>query len=153
MLSFSRKSIFDPGFTGLLVNPVNCVGTMGKGLAKEFSLRFPGLLADYRRECLSGRLSLGGYYFWFVPGGQPLAVVNLPTKRHWREGSAWEPIAESLARITDVLMSCGEDVTKLSLACPKLGCGLGGLAWAEVRPRLVHSLTRLGTVMDVTICE
>ncbi len=117
-----------------LVNTVNCVGVMGKGVAEQFKQRFPAMFDDYKARCDRKGVRLGEPYLYRDLSG--LQIVNFPTKDHWRSPS----------RITDI--ECGLDYLAAhaagwkiaSLALPPLGCGNGGLEWAEVGPLIYRKL-------------
>lgn len=120
-----------------LVNAVNCVGVMGKGIALEFKRRYPAMYADYAQRCATGSVRPGEPYLF---AGQPLPwILNFPTKRHWRSPSRLEDIVAGLANLERHYQAWG--IT--SLATPALGCGLGRLAWREVGPILYQGLSRL----------
>ena len=138
MIEFREGSLFDSGASAL-VNPVNVVGVMGKGLALEFSKRFPKASADYRAACADGRIKLG-QVFAVEEGG--ITVLHFPTKQHWRNPSKLEYITEGLYSLVEMLQARG--IT--SVAIPPLGCGCGGLDWARVRPLIVSALDRLPDV-------
>ena len=115
-----------------LINPVNCVGVMGRGLALAFSRRYPEILAPYRAACRTGGLRPGRVMIHKLAQrqpGDPVYVVHFPTKRHWRDASRIEDIAVGL---TDLAARCGGAAGIRSIAVPALGCGLGGLPWAAV---------------------
>lgn len=114
-----------------LVNPVNCVGIMGKGLALQFRRAFPENFRAYAEACRQGRVRLGELFVFSLPGtAQPRFLVNLPTKAHWRDGSQLEDLARGLEALRIwILVSAVR-----TIAVPALGCGLGGLRWEQVRP-------------------
>lgn len=120
-----------------LVNPVNCVGVMGKGLAKAFKERFPENFKLYQQACSTGQMQIGKL---LVTGSQPL-IINLPTKQHWRSKSKLEDVAQGIKS----LVVCLEKQHITSVAIPKLGCGLGGLDYDEVLPVLKQHLEPLAT--------
>lgn len=132
-----------------LVNTVNCVGYMGRGIALQFRRAFPSNFKVYERECKQGAMEPGKMLI--VETGQltgPKYIVNFPTKRHWRGKSRIEDIEAGL----DALVA---DVKRLgirSIAIPPLGCGLGGLDWADVRPRIERAFAPL-TEVTVLIYE
>lgn len=120
-----------------LINPVNCRGVMGAGLAKAMAERFPGILAPYKRACETGALKPGLVQMIRVDraSGQAskdgdLWICNLPTKDDWRAPSRLEWIETALAKLPDAFEKRGIR----SVAVPMLGAGLGGLDWAEVHP-------------------
>lgn len=119
-----------------LVNPVNTVGVMGKGLALQFKRAFPEIFHAYAAACRAGEVSPGRMHLAELPDGR--WVVNFPTKRHWRERSRMEDIEAGLDDLARVI----EERGIRSIAVPPLGCGNGGLPWAAVR-RLVRN--KLGT--------
>lgn len=127
-------SIFD-STAQVLVNPVNCVGVMGKGLAKEFAKRFPEIIAPYKRDCKSGQLDLGHVKLYGISAGR--FVACFPTKCHWRGCSHLDDIYDGLLSLRGKVMRHGIE----SMAIPALGCGLGGLHWeTDVRPLIYENL-------------
>jgi len=112
-----------------LVNPVNCVGAMGRGLALQFKERYPDMFAEYRRRCRDGSLRPGCVMLYPIRGPVPRFLVGFPTKDHWRDPSRLEWVRAGLHGLADVC----EDRGIASIAVPPLGCGLGGLRWPDVR--------------------
>jgi O-acetyl-ADP-ribose deacetylase (regulator of RNase III) len=114
-----------------LVNTVNCVGEMGKGLALQFKQAFPENFEEYRRACQSGEVKPGQMFI--VPTGRltnPRYIINFPTKRHWKNPSRIEAIETGLLALIETVKQFG----MRSIAVPPLGCGNGGLAWSRVAP-------------------
>lgn len=139
-----------------LVNTVNCVGVMGKGLALEFKRRFPNMFRTYALACKCGEVRVGRMCVVDVhgesadrphsPGLQddwtPLftnRVVNFPTKENWRNPSKLEYIESGL----DDLRRCIVNMKFKSIAVPALGCQNGGLDWDVVRPLIEKKLDGL----------
>lgn len=120
-----------------LVNTVNCVGVMGKGIALAFKKRFPDMFADYAARCERSAVHLGEPYIF--KGRMHPWVVNFPTKDHWRAVSRLSDIVQGLEHLEAHLAEWG--VT--SLAVPPLGCGNGQLEWKVVGPTLYRHLSRL----------
>lgn len=121
------------------VNPVNTVGVMGAGLAAQFAARYPGLLEDYKSACASGALRAGTVHTFTLSHFPPRHIINVPTKRHWRQPS-------TLADVRAGLDALAEEIVRLelsSLALPALGCGLGGLAWEPVLQATTEALSGL----------
>ena len=119
----------------VLVNPVNCVGVSGKGLAKEFKARFPLNEMYYRGKCLGGAMDVGKVLPYGVvgcSGDVDSFVVNFPTKRHWRERSDLEFIERGMVSLVDWINSLMEKNGSLSIGVPALGCGEGGLFCGDV---------------------
>ncbi len=136
LISFRTGDLLDEDAEAL-INPVNCVGVMGRGIALQFKKKYPGNFRAYvaackRKEIVPGRM------FVFETGAllYPRFIVNFPTKRHWRGKSRLRDIEDGL-----------EDLARLirerrirSIAVPALGSGLGGLDWSDVRPRIEETL-------------
>jgi O-acetyl-ADP-ribose deacetylase (regulator of RNase III)/uncharacterized protein YwgA len=117
-----------------LVNTVNCVGVMGKGIALEFKKRFPEMFDDYVQRCKEKQVRLGRPYLW-----KPLLppwILNFPTKNHWRSVSRLQDIIAGLRHLEKNYKKWG--IT--SLAIPPLGCGHGQLEWRVVGPTLYRYL-------------
>jgi O-acetyl-ADP-ribose deacetylase (regulator of RNase III) len=126
-----------------LVNTVNTVGVMGRGIALQFQRAFPANYAAYKKAC-DQKSVVPGQMFIFeetVLGG-PRWIVNFPTKRHWKGKSRLEDIASGLADLTHQVERLGI----LSIAIPPLGCGLGGLDWNEVKPLIEKAFAPLPQV-------
>jgi len=137
MIEAVRKGdLFESG-AQTLVNTVNTVGVMGKGVALEFKRRFPEMFADYQRRCHAGEVRLGEPYLW--RGLIEPWVVNFPTKDHWRSVSRLADIERGLTYLAGHIAEW--DVA--SLAVPPLGAGSGGLDWATVGPTIYRHLERL----------
>ena len=126
-----------------LVNAVNTVGVMGKGIALQFKNRFPANMKCYADACKQGQVVTGQMFV--TETGEligPRWIVNFPTKQHWRDGSRLEWIDAGLQDLRRFIVQ--EGVT--SVAIPALGVGNGGLSWAEVQPRLEAALNDLSNV-------
>jgi O-acetyl-ADP-ribose deacetylase (regulator of RNase III) len=123
-----------------LVTTVNTKGVMGKGVALRFRRAYPDNYKAYRAACAAGNVRLGRM-FVFDTGrlGRPRYVINFPTKDHWRSRSRLTDIEVGLGDLRRVLAELGVQ----SVALPPLGCGLGGLRWSEVRPRIEAALADL----------
>ncbi len=144
MLTWTQGDILTSE-TEALVNTVNCVGVMGRGIALQFKRRFPENFKAYAAACKRGEVEPGRMFVFetgrIVP---PQFVINFPTKRHWRAKSRIEDIKAGL----DGLVGEIKDRKIKSIAIPPLGSGLGGLDWGEVR-RLIE--TALGGLEDVSV--
>jgi len=123
-----------------LVNTVNCVGFMGRGIALQFKRVWPENFKAYAAACRRGEVQ-PGRMFVFETGQltPPRYIINFPTKRHWRGQSRIEDIEAGLADLVAVVRGRGIR----SIAIPPLGAGLGGLDWKEVRSRIAHALGAL----------
>jgi len=123
-----------------LVNTVNTVGIMGKGIALQFKKAFPANFNTYEKACKSGDVVLGSMFVF--DNGQLVAprwIVNFPTKGHWRSKSRMADIEDGLEDLATVIANRG--IT--SIALPPLGCGNGGLDWADVEPLIRRKLEGL----------
>jgi O-acetyl-ADP-ribose deacetylase (regulator of RNase III) len=126
-----------------LVNTVNIDGVMGKGIALQFARAFPDILPPYEAACRAGELAPGRVQIIERPGLlQPQFIINFPTKRHWRGKSRLADIDAGLVDLVRVVRERGIR----SVAVPPLGCGLGGLAWQDVRPRIEAAFAELPEV-------
>jgi len=123
-----------------LVNTINCVGIMGRGVALQFKEAFPENFKAYVAACTREEVR-PGRMFIFETGflGNPKYIINFPTKRHWRGMSRMEDIEAGLQALAEEIRVRGIR----SVAMPPLGSGLGGLDWAAVRPRIEAALASL----------
>lgn len=126
-----------------LVNTVNCVGVMGKGIAKCFKERYPDMYKDYKRRCTCGVVRPGTPYLFDDILGT--SILNFPTKDHWRSPSRLSYIREGL----DWFCAHWDELGITSIAFPPLGCGNGGLNWREVGPIMYEKLK--GLPIDIEI--
>lgn len=142
MIEFRQDNIFTADAEAL-VNTVNCVGVMGRGIALQFRKAFPENFTAYKAACDHGEVRPGKLFIHSL--GQltnPRYIINFPTKDHWRGNSRIEYIDSGLKAMVEAIRQL--DVH--SIAIPPLGCGLGGLAWADVRPRIEQALQGLPDV-------
>lgn len=132
-----------------VVNTVNCVGVMGRGIALQFRNAYPENYEAYVEACEREEVQ-PGKMFVFETGELtgPRYIINFPTKRHWRGKSRMEDIDSGLRALVEVL----REKKIRSVAIPPLGSGLGGLDWSDVRPRIVAALGGLDDV-KVSIYE
>ena len=126
-----------------LVNTVNCVGVMGKGIALEFKKRFPEMFKDYASRCESGQVKLGQPYLY--KRLLPPWILNFPTKDHWRSMARLDDIVHGL----EYLLQHYKEWEIESLAVPPLGCGQGQLEWRIVGPTLFRYLQRMDIPVDL----
>lgn len=126
MIAYVKHSIFESS-AQTLVNPVNTVGVMGKGLALSFKKRYPEMFEEYKRLCAAA---------WLKPGHLHLFrtgdcwILNFPTKEHWKDSSRIQYLDSGLGRFASRYAAHG--ITSVSF--PMLGCGNGGLDWGMVQP-------------------
>lgn len=126
-----------------LVNTVNCVGVMGKGVALEFKKRFPDMFEDYQARCERKQVHLGEPYLFRRL--LPPWVLNFPTKDHWRSVSKLSDIIRGLNYLQNHYKEWGIQ----SLSVPPLGCGHGQLEWRVVGPTLFRYLSRLDIPVEL----
>ena len=128
-----------------LVNTVNTVGIMGKGIALQFKQTYPDNFRKYEAACRRNEVKLGKM-FVFETGllAKPDYIINFPTKGHWRARSKLSDIRSGLADLRHVVLDC--DIK--SIAVPPLGCGNGGLKWSDVQPLIAEAL---GDLEDVDV--
>ncbi|SDC53919.1 O-acetyl-ADP-ribose deacetylase (regulator of RNase III), contains Macro domain [Sphingomonas sp. YR710] len=132
-----------------IVNTVNCVGIMGRGIALQFKKAFPANFRAYARACDEGEVQPGKMFVYDTGAfTNPRYIVNFPTKRHWKGKSRIEDIESGLVALAQEVR---ERHIK-SIAIPPLGAGLGGLEWADVRPRIEAALCNMPN-LDVLIYE
>lgn len=126
-----------------IVNTVNCVGVMGKGIALQFKNKWPANFREYAAACKAGEVR-PGRMFVHDSGGlvKPNYIINFPTKDHWRGKSRIEFIRDGLADLVEQVRRLGIR----SIAIPPLGCGNGGLEWLQVRPLIEQAFAALPDV-------
>ena len=122
--------------TEALVNTVNTVGVMGKGIALSFKKKYPEMFTIYRKACDKHQLVIGKLMLWYGPDHW---ILNFPTKEHWRNPSKMEYIEKGLMAFQRKYA----DYNITSIAFPKLGCGNGELDWEQVKPLMEKYLKEL----------
>ena len=142
MIKLTRGNLLEAQVEAL-VNTVNCVGYMGKGIALQFKQAFPVNFKDYEVACHAGDMAPGKMLI-HDNGGlvNPRYIINFPTKRHWKGKSRIEDVESGLKALV-------ADVQRLgirSIAVPPLGCGLGGLEWQVVRPMIEQAFAAVPDV-------
>ena len=131
--------------TEALVNTVNCVGVMGRGIALQFRKAFPENFKSYKKACKNREIKPGKMFIYDLNRiSNPHFIINFPTKRHWRNKSRLEDIELGLQDLIKVIQQ-----QKIhSIAIPPLGCGLGGLNWSDVRSLIIEAFE---TLPDMTV--
>lgn len=128
-----------------LVNTVNCVGVMGRGIARQFKEAFPRNFKAYEAACRREEVRPGQMFVFETEAMvNPRYIINFPTKRHWRGKSRMEDIESGLVALVEEIQS--RNIR--SIALPPLGAGLGGLNWSDVRRRVE---TALGGLIEVQV--
>jgi O-acetyl-ADP-ribose deacetylase (regulator of RNase III) len=126
-----------------LVNTVNCVGVMGKGIALQFKQAYPDMAKVYEAACERGEVQPGRVQVWETGLLQgPRFIINFPTKREWFRKSSYADIESGLVSLVAEVRRLGIR----SIAVPPLGCGHGGLSWAKVRPMILGAFAPLPEV-------
>lgn len=150
MMRFTRGNLLEADVEAL-VNTVNTVGVMGKGIALMFKEAFPENFREYAAACKGDQVRIGSIFVTELPRrltGGPRWILNFPTKEHWRGATRIEWIQEGLRDLRRVI----EEKGIRSVAIPPLGCGQGGLRWETVRPLIRDALADLDAV-DIHVYE
>lgn len=139
MIKLFRGNILESD-TEAVVNTVNTVGVMGKGIALQFKELFPENFLLYEKACKNEEVRLGKM-FVTVPNQltNPKYIINFPTKAHWKQKSSYSIIESGLEDLIRVI----EEKQIVSISVPPLGCGNGGLDWNKVRPMIENKLSQL----------
>jgi O-acetyl-ADP-ribose deacetylase (regulator of RNase III) len=142
MIRFAKGNLLEANVEAV-VNAVNTVGVMGKGIALMFKERFPNNYQEYLAASKSGAVQVGKM---FVSATDELTgpkwVINFPTKKHWRHPTKIEWARAGLVALKDII----REKQISSIAIPPLGCGNGGLNWSDVRPLIEQYLSDLKDV-------
>jgi O-acetyl-ADP-ribose deacetylase (regulator of RNase III) len=142
MIVYTIENIFNSK-AQVLVNPINCVGVMGKGLALEFKNRYPAMADDYVFRCVHHEVKLGEPYLY--KGIRLPWILQFPTKNHWRDTSRLEDIENGLVYFANNY----KEWNITSIAFPQLGCGLGGLDWKDVKKVMEKTLKNVDMKIEI----
>ncbi len=126
-----------------IVNAVNCVGVMGKGIALEFKRRYPEMYDEYVEKCKAGEVKVGKPYVYNNADG--MKILNFPTKDHWRSPSRLSYVIDGL----NWFIKHYEEYEIKSIAFPALGCGNGGLSWEAVGSVMYNKLCDLPIDVEI----
>ncbi len=143
MIEYKQGNLLEEN-TEAIVNTVNCVGVMGKGIALQFKQAFPENFRQYKKACDSKEVRPGKMFISDTGKLFPRYIINFPTKRHWRGKSKIEDIETGLKSLVDSVRRFNIK----SIAIPPLGCGNGGLNWGQVKPMIANAFIKLP---DVTV--
>jgi O-acetyl-ADP-ribose deacetylase (regulator of RNase III) len=139
-IEFKKKGDILRAEAEALVNTVNCVGVMGRGVALQFKNAFPTNFKAYAAACKAGEVQPGRMFVFETGQLAPKYIINFPTKRHWKGKSRIEDIESGLSALVEEIRH-----RKIkSIALPPLGAGLGGLQWRQVRPLIEDALGNIG---------
>jgi O-acetyl-ADP-ribose deacetylase (regulator of RNase III) len=148
MITFAKGNLFD-SYSEAMVNTVNCVGVMGRGIALQFKKSYPDNFKAYELACKRNEVVPGKMFVFalnrFI---NPKYIINFPTKRHWRAASRIEDIESGLVDLAEVI----EKLRISSIVIPPLGSGLGGLDWNVVKRIIEMHLACLDDV-DIVVFE
>lgn len=147
MIVFKTGNLFDSECQ-TLVNTVNCVGVMGKGIALDFKKQFPDMFNEYRYACKTGELQYGGdiWIYDYIDLYKPKKILCFATKKHWQYPSKFEWIEKGLYKFINNYKTWG--IT--SIAFPKLGCNNGKLDWErQVKPLMFKYLQPLDIICEI----
>jgi O-acetyl-ADP-ribose deacetylase (regulator of RNase III) len=125
-----------------LVNTVNCVGVMGKGIALEFKNQYPDMFEIYKGYCYDDLMAIGVLYLYRSPNKW---VLNFPTKVHWKLPSKMEYIEKGLEKVLEKY----KEYKITSIAFPLLGCSNGGLDREKVLPLMNEYLSKLEIPVEI----
>lgn len=137
--------------TDAIVNTVNCVGVMGKGIALQFKQQWPQNYKAYYNACKAGEVKLGKMFVYELGqlANKPYYIINFPTKNHWKDKSTLTDIKNGLEDLT----RCMDKYCIKSVAIPPLGCGNGGLKWDDVKNLIETYLAPLSTDVEINLYE
>lgn len=142
MIQFMTGNLFE-STAEALVNTVNCVGVMGKGVALQFKERYPENYKKYAQACKRGEVQIGKIFVHSLDSFVgPKWILNFPTKKHWKAKSELSYIIDGLADLVRVIRE--NHIT--SIALPPLGCGLGQLDWQTVKTLICKMLSHMDDV-------
>ncbi|MCH5171829.1 MAG: macro domain-containing protein [Erysipelotrichales bacterium] len=143
MVTFLNKTVFNSGCEGI-VNTINCVGSMGNGLALEFALRYPEMEEQYKADCFAKKVKTGEILTYKT---EDVLIINFPTKFHWKYPSQLKWIADGL----DYMRNHYKEWNVKSIAIPPLGCSNGGLDFEkQIKPLIESKLNDLD--IDIFVC-
>ena len=135
-IRYIQSNKFEPHNIQVWVNPINCKGVMGAGLAAFYRDEFPAMHEDYKQRCKREEILIGQPYLY--KKSTPW-ILNFPTKQHWRDRSKLTDIEKGLQYFVEHAKEWGIQ----SIAFPALGCGLGKLSWSKVYPLMRKYLQQL----------
>jgi O-acetyl-ADP-ribose deacetylase (regulator of RNase III) len=141
-------SIFEQ-YAEAWVNPVNCVGVMGKGLALEFKKHNILHYDAYKKACDESKIDIGKVFVYNLDSLCPKYIIDFPTKNHWKDSSNIEYIDKGMDNLLEVIA----ELKINSIAIPALGCGLGGLNWNAVQELIINKFTNYNNNLHVLLLK
>ena len=148
MIHFKKGNILEANVEAL-VNTVNTVGIMGKGIALAFKKKFPENYKIYKEACENNQLKIGDLLVTQTGRSIPKYIINFPTKQHWRNRSKIEFIEKGMEKLVEVI----QEKNIKSIAIPPLGCGNGGLNWKDVKPVILKGLETVKHSTEIVLYE
>jgi O-acetyl-ADP-ribose deacetylase (regulator of RNase III) len=148
VLNFINGNIFSSKCDAI-VNTVNCVGVMGKGLALQVKTLFPSVFEEYKKDCNNGNVKTGEILYYSTGKNDTKIIINFPTKQHWKDKSRLEWIDSGLKALRLILI----ELAPVSVAIPKLGCQNGGLEWPDVKKLIIDNLDKLPSYIKIDVYE
>lgn len=142
MIQVKIGNIFESS-QSVLVNTINCVGVMGKGIAQAFKEKYPKMFEEYKDMCSKKLIVTDKNYPYYENG--KIKILNFPTKQHWRSPSKLDDIIKGL----DWFVEHYEKLNITSIAFPPLGCGNGGFDWETVGPIMYKKLYKLPIDIEI----
>lgn len=139
-ITFVEGDLFTYPNIDALAHGCNCAGAMGKGIALEFKKRFPRMYETYRNRCLSGQFNLGDVFVWTEDS---IVIFDLGTQRSWRSKATIPAITESVQK----MLLIGQKMGIRRIGIPRIGAGLGGLEWDDVK----QILTQIANKFDIEL--
>lgn len=139
MIEYKHQNDFFLTYSQALVNPVNCVGVSGKGLALEFKERYPDNFKKYQEKCHKKQLIIGTIYLHKTDLDFPKHILNVPTKIHWKNKSEYSFIMKGIDAICAII----KNYEIKSINIPALGCGLGGLEKDNVKEIIIERMENI----------
>ena len=148
MIRFTKGNILQADVEAL-VNTVNTVGIMGKGIALAFKKAFPLNYKLYKEACDNKKFTVGSMFTTKTGQLMPKFIINFPTKEHWKRRSKIDFVKSGMKELVKTIKT--NEIK--SIAIPPLGCGNGGLNWNEVKPIIVNELQSINKNIEVIIYE
>lgn len=148
MIKYTKGNIIEADVEAL-VNTVNVVGVMGKGIALAFKKAFPSNFKIYKQLCEAKKFNIGDLLITNTGQIKPRFIINFPTKKHWRGKSQIEFIEIGMK---ELVKEINQREIK-SIAIPPLGCGNGGLNWEAVKPIILRQVELINGEIDIIIYE
>lgn len=142
-ISFIKNSDIFKSNCQTIVNPVNCVGVMGKGLALAFKKKYKCMYIEYKSKCENNKLLIDRPYLYYHSDKR--WILNFPTKKHWKNKSNLIDIKKGLLYLNDNIKKW--NIT--SIAFPMLGCGLGGLEDEKIKELIVKCLEKTDIKIEI----